>query len=100
MVPSHAGTVLYAEMVEIASNNETLQIFNMYRRWPCKNLLLANKNANTADMHKELGLFKLAERRNYHLSMLCHKNCNCDTYTSLSTYFVKLDLSKGELQGR
>ena len=41
------------------------------------------------DMHRELKLLKLNDRRDYHMSELCHKNIYYDTTASLSKYFVR-----------
>ena len=39
----------------------------------CKAILLADKRAHINEIHKEFGLMPLSERREVHLSLLCHK---------------------------
>ena len=56
----------------------------------CCLILRRNKRASITDMHRELKLMKLQDRRDLHLSENCHKNIYSDIPPSLGSYFVQI----------
>ena len=55
---------------------------------------MANREAHTADMHSELGLLTLNERRNLHLGFKIHKTVNEECNISLKCFFVSISTHK------
>ena len=51
----------------------------------------ADKYESTQRMHAQLKLPRLDDRRNYHLSVLSHKNIHTEGKTGLSIYFKKVN---------
>ena len=52
---------------------------------------MAGRETHIYDMHVQLGLLYLNERRDLHFSFLLHKNIYTDQQTGLSEYMVSLD---------
>ena len=65
----------YCDVVYMTANKDLLTKLQMVRNVACRTLLVANKREhNISEIHKELELYTLSERREFHLSTLCHKN--------------------------
>ena len=81
----------YCDVVYMTANKDLLNKLQLVQNVACRTLLLADNRTHIADMHNELGLYTLAERRDYHLSTLCHKNIYSEEKTGLSKMFQKVE---------
>ena len=73
----------------MTANKDKLQKLQLLQNTACRTL--ADKYENIKQMHLELVLYELADRRQYHLSTLCHKNIYATCNTGVSKLFVKLE---------
>ncbi len=69
---------------------ESLNKLQLLQNYACRTMLVANREAHIADMHSELGLLTLKERRNLHLGFQIHKTINDECNFSLKPMFVSL----------
>ena len=77
----------YCDTIYMCANKDTLGKLQLVQNIGCRTILLADKRRHIADMHKELKLMPLSDRRDLHLSLLCHKNINPEGIESLTKYF-------------
>ena len=75
----------------MCANRDTLQKLQLIQNVGCRAILLAGKRTHISDMHKTLGLLPLDERRDLHLTQLCHKNIYPEKPQSLTKYFTCTD---------
>ena len=64
-----------------------LQKLQKLQNSACRTLLRADRRAHIKDMHNELKLLTLSQRRELHLSVECFKQVN-NSQSSLNHYFV------------
>ena len=70
------------------ANKESLNKLQLVQNMGCRTILLARRRTHIADMHKELNLMPLHNRREAHYSLLCHKNIYPEGSQSLTKYFI------------
>ncbi len=80
----------YCDTVYMTANVDVLNKLQLLQNVCCRIILRENRYASIDEMHKELQIMKLVERRDYHLGQLCHKNIHYDGTASLAKFFVKL----------
>ena len=85
----------YCDTAYMSANKETLNKLQVVQNIGCRTILLARKRTHIQDMHQALGLLPLTERRDLHLSLLCHKNIYNEQPQSLSKYFKPATLVGG-----
>ncbi len=78
----------YCSSVYMCANKETLQRLQLVQNIGCRTILKAGRRTPIVDMHRQLGLMPLDERRDIQLSQLCHKNVFPKETQCLSKYFV------------
>ena len=78
----------YGDVVYMTTNKTVLNKLQQIQKLCCRIILHRNKRASVTEMHNELQLLKFDDRRDLHLSELCHKNIYYDTSASLSQYFI------------
>ncbi len=64
----------YCDVVYVTAKQESLNKLQLIQNVACRTILLADKYSNVENMHKELGLNYLDDRRKFHFGNLCHKN--------------------------
>ena len=79
----------YCDTTYMTASMESLNKLQLLQNVCCYIILRADRYAPIAEMHRELRLMTLANRREYHLGQLCHKNIHFDGVARLSKLFVK-----------
>ncbi len=77
----------YCDTIYMCADKETLHKLQLVQNVGCRAILLSGRRTHVSDMHSALGLLPLEERRDLHLSQLCHKNVYYDKPQSLSKFF-------------
>ncbi len=78
----------YCDTVFMTASVTVLNKLQLIQNSACRTILLAEARTSTDEMHKELGLLKLNERRQLHLCFQLHKNIYVDDTSSLSKFFT------------
>ena len=80
----------YCDVVYTTASKDTIRQLLSVQNVACRTILLVDKYANVAEMHRSLKLYPLEERRTYHFGKLCHKNVfNDNDKTGLLSFFIK-----------
>ena len=77
----------YCDTIYMCANKNTLNKLQLVQNIGCRTILLSDKRAHIDDMHKQLRLMPLDERRNIHLSLLCLENIYPENKQSLTKIF-------------
>ncbi len=78
----------YCDVVYMTAKQEALNKLQLVQNVACRTLLLADRYSSTKEMHIELNLHLLCERREFHFINLCHKNIFTDgERTGLVSFF-------------
>ncbi len=80
----------YCDTVYMTASMETLNRLQLLQNHACRTMLMANREAHIADMHKDLGLLTLTERRQLHFGFQIHKTMYEDCNVSLKRFFVSV----------
>ena len=80
----------YCDATYMTASAESLNKLQLLQNVCCRIILREDRYTSIAEMHKELQLMTLAERRNYYLGQLCHKNIYYEGPASLSKLFNKV----------
>ncbi len=75
----------------MTASKDVLNKLQLLQNSACRTILLAACETHVNDMHLQLGLLYLNERRDLHFSFLLHKNFYIDMPTGLSEYLVSID---------
>ena len=78
----------YCDTVFMTANSTLLNKLQLVQNSACRTILLAESRTSSDEMHKELGLLRLNERRSLHLCFQLHKKVYVDDASSLSKFFV------------
>ncbi len=73
----------------MTASNELLNRLQLIQNSACRTILLAHRETHISEMHVDLGLLHLNERRDLHFSFLLHKNIYIDHDTGLSGHLIK-----------
>ena len=79
----------YCDSVYMTASNEILNKLQLVQNSACRTILLAHRETHISDMHVDLGLLYLNERRDLHFSFLLHKNIHNEHDTGLSGNLIK-----------
>ena len=78
----------YCDNVYECTSNENLHKLQLVQNSACRTLLLADMDMHIEDMHRDLGLPTLQQRRVLHLGYLRHKNIFFNGCASLAHFYV------------
>ena len=78
----------YCDTVYACTTAGNLSKLQLLQNSACRTMLRCNKRTSVDQMHKDLEILKLDNRRKLHLSMECHKAINEEGH-SLARYFNK-----------
>ncbi len=78
----------YCDLVYMCTTLHNLNRLQLVQNQACRTILMAPKETSTQNMHKQLELPLLAQRRQLHLSTECYKNATNDE-AGLHGMFVK-----------
>ena len=78
----------YCDTVYMTSSKEVLHKLQLLQNSVCRTLLLANRETHIQEMHTELGLLYLNERRGLHLWLQLHKIIYTAEEVALHDFFV------------
>ena len=73
----------------MTASKEVLNKLQLVQNSACRTILLATRETHNMDMHLDLGLLYLNERRDLHFSFLLHKNIFVEQDTGLSGNLIK-----------
>ena len=79
----------YCDVVYMSATKESLNKLQLVQNKGCRAILGAAARDHIDEMHRDLRLLKLEDRRNLHLGLLCHKNVYPEGEQGLEKYFVK-----------
>ena len=85
----------YCDNMYEYTSNENLHILQLIQNSVCWAFLLADMYSHIEDLHRDLGLPTLKQRRGLHLDCLCHKNRFFNEYASLAHSCVPVMLDTG-----
>ena len=77
----------YCDIVYNNANKQNLAKLQQVQNIACRIILKGGPRDHIRDMHKELGLDLLDDRRKYHMLAECHKNIHTEVYTPLRRHF-------------
>ena len=77
----------YCDVAYNNANETNLTKLQYVQNMACRIILRAGPRDHIADMHRELKLDMLEDRRNYHLLAECHKNIHTSKHTPLKRFF-------------
>ena len=80
----------YGDIVYMTANLGILNKLQQIQNVCCRIILRRNKRASVTEMHRELKLMKLGDRRDIHLSENCHKNIYYEAKPSLGSFFITM----------
>ena len=78
----------YCDTVYTCSALVNLNKLQLSQNAACRTILLADFDEHIHVLHKRLGLLYLDDRRDLHLTCLCHKSVYFNDLSSLSNFFV------------
>ncbi len=78
----------YCDTIYMTSSKEVLNKLQLLQNSVCRTLLLANRETHIQDMHTELGLLYLNERRQLHFCLQLHKIIYSIGDVALREFFV------------
>ena len=81
----------YCDSVYMTASKDVLNKLQLLQNSACRTILLAVRETHISDMHSELGLLYLNERRDLHFCFLLHKNYYVETPTGLSEKLIHSD---------
>ena len=81
----------------MTATKECLKKLQLLQNVCCRIILLAENRTHLLDMHKDLQLMFLEDRRNIHLGELCHKNIYGDHPMSLAKYLTRATGADGRV---
>ena len=81
----------YGDIIYMTASKEALKKLQLLQNVCCRIVLMAENRAHLIDMHKELGLMFLEDRRNVHLGETCHKNLYTEQPQSLTKYLHRVN---------
>ena len=82
-----APLIDYCDIVYMNANKTDLIKLQLVQNIACRIILKAGPRDHIDDMHRELKLDLLSDRRRYHLLAECHKNIHTDKHTPLKRFF-------------
>ena len=82
-----APLIDYCDIVYSNANKTNLAKLQLVQNIACRVILKAGARDHINDMHRELKLDLLEDRRRYHLLAECHKNIHTDKHTPLKCFF-------------
>ncbi len=80
----------YVDVIYMTATTEQLNRLQLIQNQSCRVILRAHKRTHIVDMHATLRLDTLDNRRNNHLSALCHKNIYDTEEASLKYMFSRV----------
>ncbi len=78
----------YCDTVYMTATKESLQKLQLLQNHACRVMLLCDREAHILDMHTNLGLLLLDERRNLHFGFQLHKTVHGKDKGCLSQYMI------------
>ncbi len=84
----------YCDTIYMTSSAEMLNKLQLLQNHACKTMLVSNREAHITDMHSELGLLTLNERRNLHFGFQIHKTIHDACNMSLKPFFVSISVHR------
>ncbi len=82
-----APLIDYCDIVYSNANKTDIAKLQLVQNTACQIILKAGARDHIDDMHRELKLDLLADRRRYHLLAECHKSIHADSHTPLKRFF-------------
>ncbi len=76
----------------MTASKEIINKLQLLQNSACRTILLAARETHIYDMHSDLGLLYLNERRDLHFCFLLHKNYYIEAPTGLSEHLVRSEL--------
>ena len=83
-----APLIDYCDIIYMHANQDSLQKLQVVQNTACRIILGAGPRDHIRDMHHELKLDYLKDRRNMHLLTECHKNIHTDKTLPLQSFFI------------
>ncbi len=84
----------YGDVVYMTASKTSLNDLQKVQNICCRIILLANRRTHIADMHKQLQLIPLSDRRELHLSQTCFKAIHNVPVNSLNKYFINVEVDQ------
>ncbi len=78
----------YCDIVFDCASKEHLNRLQIFQNSACRTILLADSDTHISDMHNQLGLLYLQNRRDLHLAVTCHKSIYFNGLSSLSEFYI------------
>ncbi len=82
-----APLIDYCDIIYNNANKTDLTKLQLVQNMACRIILKAGPRDHIDDMHRELKLDLLDDRRRFHLLAECHKNVHTDVHTPLRRFF-------------
>ena len=85
----------YCDVVYCCSTKANLNRLQMLQNNACRTILLAPFDTHISDMHQDLSLLTLQNRRDLHMCVSCHKSIYFDGKSCLSGFYVPVTAVTG-----